>query len=121
MFSAAIFETVAGGDEVACGKPDPAARRLGESAYACLVFEDSDHGARAAVSAAASVVIVPDLKHPTFGTAASDGVETRSRSRRCCTGPRHTVYAKAQAHTQRMNLFSTASLARRDASEIATK
>jgi HAD superfamily hydrolase (TIGR01509 family) len=65
-----FFKTVAGGDEVARGKPDPAvyslaAHRLGESAYACLSFEDSDHGALAAVSAGASVVIVPDLKHPT--------------------------------------------------------
>jgi len=65
-----FFEAVAGGDEVAREKPDPAvyrlaAHRLGESVHACLAFEDSDHGARAAVSAGAAVVIVPDLKHPT--------------------------------------------------------
>jgi len=65
-----FFETVAGGDEVTRGKPDPAvyrlaAHRLGEPVHACLAFEDSDHGAHAAVSAGAAVVIVPDLKHPT--------------------------------------------------------
>lgn len=57
---------VAGGDEVAEGKPDPAvyrlaAERLGVRPERCLAFEDSEHGARAALAAGMQVVIVPDL------------------------------------------------------------
>lgn len=60
------FGAVAGGDEVPRGKPDPAvyrlaAERLGVPATACLAFEDSENGARAALAAGAQVVLVPDL------------------------------------------------------------
>jgi HAD superfamily hydrolase (TIGR01509 family) len=63
------FEAFAGGDEVAHGKPAPdvfllAAERLGVNPSACLVFEDSEHGARGAVAAGMQVVIVPDLVQP---------------------------------------------------------
>jgi HAD superfamily hydrolase (TIGR01509 family) len=64
------FAALAGGDEVARGKPDPAvyrlaAERLAIPASRCLAFEDSDFGAQAAARAGASVVTVPDLKAPT--------------------------------------------------------
>ena len=63
------FAAVAGGDEVPRGKPDPAvyelaASRLGVPASACLVFEDSENGALAALAAGAPVVLVPDLRAP---------------------------------------------------------
>ncbi|MDN7934930.1 HAD family phosphatase [Burkholderia metallica] len=65
-----FFRAIAGGDEVARGKPDPAvyrlaAERLGVPARACVAFEDSDFGALSAAGAGASVVTVPDLKAPT--------------------------------------------------------
>jgi HAD superfamily hydrolase (TIGR01509 family) len=45
------FETLAGGDEVQRGKPEPdifllAASRLGVAPHTCLVFEDSSYGAQ---------------------------------------------------------------------------
>jgi HAD superfamily hydrolase (TIGR01509 family) len=60
------FRTVAGGNEVARGKPDPsvyllAASRLGVATESCVVFEDSENGARAALAARARLVLVPDL------------------------------------------------------------
>ncbi|MEN9706013.1 MAG: hypothetical protein RLZZ393_1892 [Pseudomonadota bacterium] len=63
------FVAVAGGDEVPRGKPDPAvyalaASRLGVPPSACLAFEDSENGARAALAAGASLVVVPDLRRP---------------------------------------------------------
>ena len=63
------FAALAGGDEVPRGKPDPAvyqlaARRLGTPPAACLAFEDSEHGALAALGAGAQVVLVPDLRAP---------------------------------------------------------
>jgi len=63
------FTAVAGGNEVAQGKPDPAvyrlaAQRLGIAATACLAFEDSENGARAALAAGAQLVVVPDLRRP---------------------------------------------------------
>ncbi|ALV56282.1 MULTISPECIES: HAD family hydrolase [Burkholderia] len=65
-----FFRAIAGGDEVARGKPDPAvyrlaAERLGVPAHACVAFEDSDFGAQSAAGAGAAVVTVPDLKAPT--------------------------------------------------------
>ena len=69
-----LFQAIAGGDEVARSKPDPAvyllaAERLGVAPARCLAFEDSDHGARAAQAAGVSVVLVPDLKSHDFAAA----------------------------------------------------
>lgn len=63
------FQALVGGDEVAHGKPAPdifmlAAERLGVEPARCLVFEDSEHGARGASAAGMQVVIVPDLHPP---------------------------------------------------------
>jgi HAD superfamily hydrolase (TIGR01509 family) len=63
------FFSVAGGDEVARGKPDPsvyllAASRLGIHAQNCVAFEDSHNGACAALASGAALVIVPDLVQP---------------------------------------------------------
>jgi len=63
------FEVVVGGDEVARSKPDPdifllVAERLGAAPEHCLVFEDSEHGARGAIAAGMQAVIVPDLNEP---------------------------------------------------------
>lgn len=60
------FQSVSGGDEVPCGKPDPAvyllaARRLGVAPERCLAFEDSLNGATAARAAGMQVIVVPDL------------------------------------------------------------
>jgi HAD superfamily hydrolase (TIGR01509 family) len=65
----AHFDAVAGGDEVTRGKPDPevyhlAAERLGLPATACVAFEDSENGARAALASGAALVVVPDLRRP---------------------------------------------------------
>jgi len=70
------MRAVAGGDEVARGKPDPevyllAASRLGISAADCLAFEDSEHGACAALGAGAHVVLVPDLRAPSEAVRAA--------------------------------------------------
>ncbi len=69
-----LFQAIAGGDEVARSKPDPAvyllaAERLGVAPQRCLAFEDSEHGARAAHAAGLAVVMVPDLKSHDFGPA----------------------------------------------------
>ena len=70
----AHFRAVAGGDEVPAGKPDPAvyllaAQRMGHAASACLAFEDSPNGARAALAAGATLVLVPDLVRPPVALA----------------------------------------------------
>jgi HAD superfamily hydrolase (TIGR01509 family) len=62
-----FFGVVCGGDEVARGKPAPdiyllAVERLGATAARTLAFEDSGHGALAALAAGLAVVVVPDLK-----------------------------------------------------------
>ena len=64
-----FFDHWSGGDEVTRGKPHPdlfllAAQRMQQAPHDCLVFEDSEHGARGALAAGMSVVIVPDLKTP---------------------------------------------------------
>jgi HAD superfamily hydrolase (TIGR01509 family) len=63
------FAAVATGDEVARGKPHPdlfllAAQRLETSPSLCLVLEDSEAGATAAVSAGMRMYLVPDLVEP---------------------------------------------------------
>jgi len=70
-----FFRSIAGGNEVTHGKPDPAlyrlaAARLGVAPEDCIAFEDSENGARAAQAAGVRVVIVPDLKHPPADVAA---------------------------------------------------
>lgn len=65
----AHFDAVAGGNEVTRGKPDPAvyrlaAERLGLQSAACVAFEDSENGARAALAAGAALVVVPDMRRP---------------------------------------------------------
>lgn len=71
-----FFAAFAGGDEVQQGKPAPdifllAAQRLSVEAQRCVVFEDSEHGARGALAAAMQVVIVPDLAEPSAEARAS--------------------------------------------------
>lgn len=63
-----------GRDQVARPKPAPdlfllAAQTLGVSPADCLVFEDSDPGAEAAVAAGMTVVLVPDQRKPRFNHA----------------------------------------------------
>ena len=68
------FQALAGGDEVADSKPDPAvyllaAARLRVAPQKCLAFEDTDHGARAAHAAGMRVVLIPDLRSHDFDNA----------------------------------------------------
>ena len=63
------FDVVAGGDEVARGKPSPdifqlAAHRLGCKIRECLILEDSDSGITAASTAGAIPILVPDSSLP---------------------------------------------------------
>lgn len=71
-----FFHAFAGGDEVQHGKPAPdifllAAQRLAIEPECCVVFEDSEHGARGALAAAMQVVIVPDVSQPSAEARAS--------------------------------------------------
>ena len=72
----AVFDSRSGDDEVTRGKPHPdlfllAAQRMQQAPRDCLVFEDSEHGARGALAAGVSVVIVPDLKTPSDDARAA--------------------------------------------------
>ena len=63
------FEHISGGDEVSRGKPAPdifllAASRLNLSPEECVVIEDSEYGAQAALEAGMQCLMVPDLKTP---------------------------------------------------------
>jgi HAD superfamily hydrolase (TIGR01509 family) len=63
------FRAVITGDQVANGKPAPdiylaAARALGVAPERCLAFEDSENGARSALAAGMTVIVVPDLVRP---------------------------------------------------------
>jgi len=65
----ADFDAVVTGDQVVNGKPAPdiyllAAKRLGIDPLRCLAMEDSANGARAALGAGMTVIIVPDLVEP---------------------------------------------------------
>lgn len=60
---------VVGGDRVAAGKPAPdiyleAAQVVSAEPSACLAFEDSENGVRAALAAGMTVVQVPDMVAP---------------------------------------------------------
>lgn len=64
-----FFSHVTSGQEVTHGKPSPdiyllALKKLGLEATECIVFEDSETGARAAIAAGLKVVVVPDLQQP---------------------------------------------------------
>lgn len=66
---ASKFQLIVGGDQVTHGKPSPdiylrTARVLGVSPKACVAFEDSLNGLRAALSAGMVTVHVPDLLPP---------------------------------------------------------
>jgi HAD superfamily hydrolase (TIGR01509 family) len=70
------FEFVVGGDAVRQGKPAPdpylqAASRLGLPVAACLALEDSDNGARSALAARMSVIVVPDIRMPSAPVRAA--------------------------------------------------
>ena len=63
-------------DDVTNPKPAPdvyllAARGLGIDPAACLVFEDSTPGARAALAAGMRVIVVPDMHTPPADVAAA--------------------------------------------------
>jgi HAD superfamily hydrolase (TIGR01509 family) len=69
------FAHVVTGESVRRAKPAPdifleAARRLGVTASACIVLEDSDTGARAAAAAGMRVVVIPDGRAPAGETLA---------------------------------------------------
>jgi HAD superfamily hydrolase (TIGR01509 family) len=73
---AGAYQALAGGDEVAAGKPAPdlyllAAQRLGVAPAHCLALEDSAPGCQAAVAAGMHVVAVPngDTKTADFSLA----------------------------------------------------
>ncbi len=64
-----FFSHITSGQEVIHGKPSPdiyllAVRKLGLDAAECIVFEDSETGACAAIAAGLKVVVVPDLLQP---------------------------------------------------------
>ncbi|PKH04567.1 phosphatase [Psychromonas sp. MB-3u-54] len=72
---AGYFQQLSTGCEVTHSKPHPeifllAAQRLNTDPTACLAFEDSNHGVRAAVSAGMQVFQVPDLVTPCAETLA---------------------------------------------------
>lgn len=63
------FDVVVGGDQVSRGKPHPeiylaAAAGIAVTPGACLAFEDSENGTRAALGAGMAVIQVPDLVPP---------------------------------------------------------
>ncbi len=63
------FRHTTAGDEIPNNKPAPdiyleSARKLGVSPHNCLVFEDSNTGATAAIRSGAIAIVVPDLQPP---------------------------------------------------------
>lgn len=69
------FKHLSTGCEVSNGKPDPeiyllSAQRLNIHPQHCLVFEDSNNGARAGVAAGMQVYQIPDLVKPCAEVAA---------------------------------------------------
>jgi len=79
------FRAIVGGDQVRNGKPAPdiylrAAEVLNARPEACLAFEDSENGVRAAVGAGMTVVQVPDLVLPSPDLLALGHIVLRSLS-----------------------------------------
>jgi HAD superfamily hydrolase (TIGR01509 family) len=69
------IDACVGGDDIARGKPAPdivlaAAAALGVDARDCVVIEDSEPGARAALAAGAMPILVPDLDPPSTALLA---------------------------------------------------
>jgi HAD superfamily hydrolase (TIGR01509 family) len=69
------FSIVVTCEDVVRAKPAPdlfleAARRLQLPATSCIVLEDSDAGAQAAVAAGMRVIVIPDLHEPSPNTRA---------------------------------------------------
>lgn len=65
------IKTIVTRDQVPQGKPAPdlflrAAQQLQVDPSACLVFEDSEAGAEAAISAQMNFILIPDLKQPSL-------------------------------------------------------
>ncbi len=63
------FDAVVSGEDVVCGKPDPAifraaAEQLGLAPEECYVFEDSFNGVRAGHAAGCRTIMIPDLRQP---------------------------------------------------------
>jgi sugar-phosphatase len=92
---AAAFTGIVTADDVRRGKPDPepyqlGARRIGQAAETCIVFEDSHSGAKAAIAAGAHCIgvgkatrvllavgaahVVPDFSNVKLNEAANDGL-----------------------------------------------
>lgn len=64
------FDDLVGGDDIKNGKPAPdifleAAARIGVEPKDCFVFEDSINGIKAAYSAGAKPIMIPDIVPPT--------------------------------------------------------
>ena len=83
------FTTVVTGDAVSQGKPHPepylkAARNLGVPPGDCLAIEDSNTGARSAVAAGCTVLVVPN--HVPVLPGGGPGL--RRLAGRCSTWPR---------------------------------
>ncbi|KPU84465.1 hypothetical protein JI58_03580 [Marinosulfonomonas sp. PRT-SC04] len=63
------FQSITGGDQVECAKPDPeiyhaAAASLGLHPHDCAAFEDSDPGTMAAIASGACTAQIPDINPP---------------------------------------------------------
>lgn len=79
------FEVIAGGNEVAAHKPDPAVYRLaleklGIGPERAVAFEDTPHGVAAAQAAGLRCVAVPNAFMPVARFAAADLVLTSAAS-----------------------------------------
>lgn len=69
------FKVIISGEDCSNGKPAPepflrASKGLGIAPVCCLALEDSVNGARAALSAGMTTIVIPDLVEPDAETAA---------------------------------------------------
>lgn len=95
---APYFTAVVGGNEVAQGKPAPdiyqeAARRLHTPIPACIAFEDSPTGFRAAISAGIRTILIPDL--------IPANARQKTEAWRLDTNLTHTLHAWQNGHFAR--------------------